>query len=286
MLPEILLDDVRFQELVSEARTRIVRHAPEWTEHNVSDPGITLIELYAWLTELLVYRINRIPSGCISGCSPCRRRAPAAGLRQRPGAVHARSARRWRGGPGGHRDRLATHGGQRVRRLSDGHRGGSAPRVQARHLRDRRKGADPAGRAAGVRGQIIAAPFGGPPRPATRSCSASRRRSRAWSSSCRSSRRARRGRLTRAIRRWRGRPPWAADEWEPVTVVADETGGFMLGGGAISVQCPRRRPKPHRRGSIAIGCAAGTHRGHSDNGAFAASPEITSVQALVAGSDR
>ena len=61
MLPEILLDDVRFQELVSEARTRIVRHSPDWTEHNVSDPGITLIELFAWLTELLVYRINRIP---------------------------------------------------------------------------------------------------------------------------------------------------------------------------------------------------------------------------------
>ncbi len=61
MLPEILLDDVRFQELVSEARTRIVRHSPEWTEHNVSDPGITLIELFAWLTEVLVYRINRIP---------------------------------------------------------------------------------------------------------------------------------------------------------------------------------------------------------------------------------
>lgn len=61
MLPEIELDDVRFQELVSEARTRIVRHSPDWTEHNVSDPGITLIELFAWLTELLVYRINRIP---------------------------------------------------------------------------------------------------------------------------------------------------------------------------------------------------------------------------------
>jgi predicted phage baseplate assembly protein len=61
VLPEILLDDVRFQELVSEARTRIVRHSPEWTEHNVSDPGITLIELFAWLTELLVYRTNRIP---------------------------------------------------------------------------------------------------------------------------------------------------------------------------------------------------------------------------------
>ena len=61
MLPEIMLDDVRFQELVSEARTRIVRHSPEWTEHNVSDPGITLIELFAWLTEILAYRINRIP---------------------------------------------------------------------------------------------------------------------------------------------------------------------------------------------------------------------------------
>jgi predicted phage baseplate assembly protein len=61
VLPEILLDDIRFQELVSEARTRIIRHSPEWTEHNVSDPGITLIELFAWLTEMLVYRINRIP---------------------------------------------------------------------------------------------------------------------------------------------------------------------------------------------------------------------------------
>jgi predicted phage baseplate assembly protein len=61
MLPEILLDDLRFQELVSEARTRIVRHSPDWTEHNVSDPGVTLIELFAWLTEILSYRINRIP---------------------------------------------------------------------------------------------------------------------------------------------------------------------------------------------------------------------------------
>lgn len=62
MLPEIVLDDVRFQELVSEARSRIVRHAPDWTEHNVSDPGITLIELFAWLTEILSYRIDRIPA--------------------------------------------------------------------------------------------------------------------------------------------------------------------------------------------------------------------------------
>lgn len=61
VLPEVALDDWSFQELVNEARTRIVRSCPEWTEHNVSDPGITLIELFAWMTEMLLYRINRIP---------------------------------------------------------------------------------------------------------------------------------------------------------------------------------------------------------------------------------
>ena len=60
-LPEIQLDDRRFQDLVSEARTRIARSCPEWTEHNVSDPGITLIELFAWMTEMTIYRLNRVP---------------------------------------------------------------------------------------------------------------------------------------------------------------------------------------------------------------------------------
>ncbi|MGI8633135.1 MAG: putative baseplate assembly protein [Solirubrobacterales bacterium] len=60
-LPEIVLDDRRFQELVSEARMRISQACPEWTEHNASDPGITLIELFAWMTDMLVYRLNRVP---------------------------------------------------------------------------------------------------------------------------------------------------------------------------------------------------------------------------------
>jgi predicted phage baseplate assembly protein len=60
-LPEITLDDRRFQDLVNEARVRIAQSCPEWTEHNVSDPGITLIELFAWMTDMLVYRVNRIP---------------------------------------------------------------------------------------------------------------------------------------------------------------------------------------------------------------------------------
>ena len=60
-LPQIKLDDRHFQELVSEARMRIARTSPEWTEHNVSDPGITLIELFAWMTDMLIYRLNRVP---------------------------------------------------------------------------------------------------------------------------------------------------------------------------------------------------------------------------------
>lgn len=60
-IPSINLDDRTFQDLVDEARRRINQTCPEWTEHNVSDPGITLIELFAWLTEMVVYRLNRIP---------------------------------------------------------------------------------------------------------------------------------------------------------------------------------------------------------------------------------
>jgi predicted phage baseplate assembly protein len=60
-LPDITLDDRRFQDLVNEARHRIAEACPEWTEHNVSDPGITLIELFAWMTEMVIYRLNRVP---------------------------------------------------------------------------------------------------------------------------------------------------------------------------------------------------------------------------------
>lgn len=61
-LDEPILDDLRFQrDLVDEARKRIVRYSPEWTDYNVSDPGITLLELFAWMTELTTYRLNRVP---------------------------------------------------------------------------------------------------------------------------------------------------------------------------------------------------------------------------------
>lgn len=55
------LDDRTYAQLVAEAKALIPRYTPEWTDHNESDPGITLIQLFAWMTEMLLYRVNRIP---------------------------------------------------------------------------------------------------------------------------------------------------------------------------------------------------------------------------------
>ena len=59
-LPAPDLDNRSYADLVSEARALIPIHAPEWTNHNPSDPGITLVEMFAHLTEMLVYRANRV----------------------------------------------------------------------------------------------------------------------------------------------------------------------------------------------------------------------------------
>ena len=55
------LDDRQYADIVAEAKTLISRYAPEWTNFNESDPGITLVELFAWMTEILVYRLNQVP---------------------------------------------------------------------------------------------------------------------------------------------------------------------------------------------------------------------------------
>ena len=57
------LDNRTFEDLVDEMRALIPRYAPDWTDHNLSDPGMTLIDLFAWLAEALIYRLNRIPQG-------------------------------------------------------------------------------------------------------------------------------------------------------------------------------------------------------------------------------
>ena len=55
------LDDRKFQDIVSEARSKIPQYCPSWTDYNLSDPGITLIELFAWMVDMLLYRLNRVP---------------------------------------------------------------------------------------------------------------------------------------------------------------------------------------------------------------------------------
>jgi len=60
-LPVPNLDDRRFQDLVDDAKRLVQQRCPEWTDHNVSDPGVTLIELFAWMSDQLLYRMNRVP---------------------------------------------------------------------------------------------------------------------------------------------------------------------------------------------------------------------------------
>ncbi len=60
-LPTPNLDDRTFQDLVDEAKRMIPKFCPEWTDHNVSDPGVTLIELFAWMVDILLFRLNRVP---------------------------------------------------------------------------------------------------------------------------------------------------------------------------------------------------------------------------------
>src|SRR3954466_14572848 len=55
------LDDRRYQQLLDDALARIPVHTPEWTNFNASDPGVTLVEVFAFLTESLLYRANQIP---------------------------------------------------------------------------------------------------------------------------------------------------------------------------------------------------------------------------------
>lgn len=60
-LPKPSLDNRSFDQLVAEGRSQLPRLAPGWTDHNASDPGITLLELAAWMSEQAIYRLDRVP---------------------------------------------------------------------------------------------------------------------------------------------------------------------------------------------------------------------------------
>ena len=60
-LPEPTFDSRTYRELLNEALDRIPAHNPEWTNRNDSDPGVTLLQLFAFMTESIIYRANLIP---------------------------------------------------------------------------------------------------------------------------------------------------------------------------------------------------------------------------------
>lgn len=55
------LDDRTYEDLLRAARDRATRSHPEWSELSPADPGVTLLELFAYLTDTLLYRVNRLP---------------------------------------------------------------------------------------------------------------------------------------------------------------------------------------------------------------------------------
>src|SRR5690242_7803887 len=55
------LDTHTYDQLRRKLLERIPRYLPEWTDYNESDPGVTLIELFAWLSEQLFFEMSRVP---------------------------------------------------------------------------------------------------------------------------------------------------------------------------------------------------------------------------------
>jgi predicted phage baseplate assembly protein len=55
------VDDRTEQDILNEALARIPRYTPEWTDYNPGDPGVALLELFAWMSEMLIYRLGKVP---------------------------------------------------------------------------------------------------------------------------------------------------------------------------------------------------------------------------------
>ena len=55
------LDDRTWKDLMDESIARIRATSPEWTDFNAGDPGITLLDVFAYLTDTLIYRVNQVP---------------------------------------------------------------------------------------------------------------------------------------------------------------------------------------------------------------------------------
>lgn len=93
MLPVINLDDQYFDDIIDEAKKMIPVVYPAWTDYNEHDPGITFLELFAWLKESQQYHMNQIGRENylmylnLLGMKPCKRR-PASALVSFTGVEH------------------------------------------------------------------------------------------------------------------------------------------------------------------------------------------------------
>jgi predicted phage baseplate assembly protein len=56
-----VIDNRQYDDIVAEARTRIERYTPEWTDVNDNEPGMAMVQLLAWMTDLLIYRLGLVP---------------------------------------------------------------------------------------------------------------------------------------------------------------------------------------------------------------------------------
>ncbi len=93
-LPTPNLDDRDFDDLVRAARERILRSCPEWTDLSPSDPGMVLLDVFAYLTDQMLYRLNRLPGQGLRRLSePDRRPHHPAGRGPRLPPLHPRGSR-------------------------------------------------------------------------------------------------------------------------------------------------------------------------------------------------
>ena len=60
MLPELNLDNEKFDDIIENAKNSIVSNYPEWTDYNYHDPGMTMLEMFSWFKEIQHYYLNRI----------------------------------------------------------------------------------------------------------------------------------------------------------------------------------------------------------------------------------
>lgn len=81
MLPEISLDTLGFEEIVKKARSQIAEIYPQWTDYNYHDPGITILELFAFLKEAQQFYIDQTSDSMrkkflqLMGITPMKRHA-------------------------------------------------------------------------------------------------------------------------------------------------------------------------------------------------------------------